>query len=113
MAISPGPLFEPLQLLSGAAIYYVASANTRIDKLTVANQDINPRQVQIYWVPSGGSLSTPGAIIIPTFDLQPAESRDLWQFIGHILGVGDGIGASCDDSGVVNFFGSGTQITPT
>lgn len=111
MAITPTPLFEPLQLLAGPATYYTAKATTRIDKLTVANIDNIPRTVSIYWVPNGSSLSDPAAVIIPPFQLQRRESRDLWQFIGHVLSTGDQIGASCDNAGVVNFFGSGTLVT--
>lgn len=113
VAITPTPLFEPLQLLSGPHTYYTADATTRIDKLTVANTDSVPRSVTLYWVPNGQTISDPAAVIIPASFLQPGESRDLWQFIGHVLAQGDQIGAGCDDGGVVNFFGSGTLVTAT
>lgn len=114
MAITPNPLFPPTQLLPGPHTYFVAPVVTRIDKLTVANTDTgNARTVTLYWVPSGSTLSDAAAVIIPAFPLQPSESRDLWQFIGHVLAIGDMIGAGCDDGGVVNFFGSGTGVTTT
>jgi hypothetical protein len=110
MSVSIQPLFEPATLTNAAAVYATAQGPTRIDKLTCTNTDTAGHTVTIYWVPSGGSPGT-GNIITPPRALQPGESWDVAQFIGHVLALGDTIQAKASANSVVNFFGSGTVLT--
>jgi hypothetical protein len=106
------PLWAPQFLTAVAVVYYTATSRTQIDKITVSNpQAGTPYSVQIWWVPASGS-DGPSNNISPTRQLQPLESWDVWQLIGHTLGVGDTIQAAASVDGVLAFFGSGRLMTP-
>lgn len=103
------PLFEPVELNSTPTAYYTASANTRVDQMTVSNPSSTAAHlVTINWVKGGGSADSISEIV-PQRQMTAGESWNALPFVGHVLGAGDAIWASAD--GPLNFFASGTVIS--
>lgn len=109
MAVTIQPLIQSQTLANSLAVYFTASAATRIDAMTLMNAGAATETVTIQWVPSGGAAAT--ANIIAKITLLAGQSASVYQFIGQTMAAGDKIEALGATGGLVNLFASGTVST--
>ncbi len=82
---------------------------TRIDKLSVQNNDSSPHLISINLVPSGGSagasnLTTNGQTV------RPGQTWNSPNEYGHYLNPGDSISVLADAPSVLTIAAGGTQV---
>ena len=115
MPVTLAPLFEPTQIANATTTYYTATNPTQIDKMTLVNSDnAAAHWASIYLVPSGGAAGAANRILLgnlPGKLLQPGESFDVTNAMGHILNPGDFIAAIADTAAKVTFFASGRVVS--
>ncbi len=113
MATFITPLFSPTLIPAVDTLMYTSEdCRTGIDKLTVSNPNAVAYNITVYWVPEGDSPGVANTII-PTVAIQPGQSVDLWQFIGHTIGIDDMIYAKASVADKLVLFGSGRKYTVT
>ena len=115
MPVTLKPLFEPVQIANAATTYFTAQAATQIDKMTLVTADnAASHYATVYLVPSGQAAGSAYAILfgnLPGKLLQPYESYDVINAMGHVLNPGDFIAAVADTAAKVNLFCSGRVIS--
>jgi hypothetical protein len=85
-----------------------------IDKFTIYNTDTAVQTVSLYLVPAGasgaiGTASTDN--IIARKALQPQETYNFPEIVGHILMPGDSVSTFTDKASALNLRISGRQVT--
>ena len=63
----------------------------RIDKLLLVNVNASPRTVQLYKVPSGGSISSDDYKVLKDFNIDGLETLDVREVAGMLLENGDSL----------------------
>lgn len=114
MTVQPIQLFAPAQLTGSASVFYTSAGGfyTRIDKLTLTNQDSAPHNVTIYLVPASGSPG-PTNLITKAYPIVAGGTWNVPDVVGQILGAGGTLQMFADTTSEVTAFGSGTLISPS
>jgi hypothetical protein len=96
-------------LLSTLTEFANTTAKTfRIDKFDARNTDTSPRSVTVHIVPQGGAPDT--STIRLTDTVQPSDTRDLREIVGHDLDPGDALHVLASVDSVVSIRISGRYV---
>lgn len=106
MSASNVPLIQALQVPATNTLVFTASANTRLDAVTLYNPIGNAAcLVTLSIVPVGGSPTAPDQIT--SHNCLAGETYPAFGLIGQSLRAGDMIYALAATAGLVNLFASG------
>lgn len=111
MAVTPKRLASA-ELTASTATYYTAGTGvkTRIDALTLTNNDVASRTVSIWLVPSGGTADDTN-LVIKDKAINTGNSYRVVEAIGHWLEAGGTIQSSASAATAVTIVASGVEYT--